>query len=134
MFFIENYLQKIESKNILLGQEGRTKDDIVVKTENATYQNSKNTEEIGISKVETNRNKEETIEHEEYEGEDVEEDENEEEVRQEGSNNNSKKKKKLRTSEEVYNRILWDPQYDREDFIIGYMDRYSLFHIFHFSC
>jgi len=33
-------------------------------------------------------------------------------------------KKKSRTSEDVFNRILWDPLMDKKDFIIGYEDRF----------
>jgi len=37
----------------------------------------------------------------------------------------STKKPPLRTSEEVYKRIKWDPDYDKRDFIIGYIDRFD---------
>ena len=31
---------------------------------------------------------------------------------------------RLRTSADVYNRLLWDPRYDETDFMIGYKDRF----------
>jgi len=38
--------------------------------------------------------------------------------------NDSEVKKGLRTSEDVYNRIKWDPDFDKSEFIIGYEDRF----------
>ncbi|KAJ3139067.1 hypothetical protein HK100_012097 [Physocladia obscura] len=35
------------------------------------------------------------------------------------------KKGKLRSSEDVFNRILWDSSFEREFFVIGYMDRFT---------
>ncbi|KAI9327390.1 2'-5' RNA ligase superfamily-domain-containing protein [Obelidium mucronatum] len=35
------------------------------------------------------------------------------------------KKGKLRSSEDVFNRILWDASFDRESFVVGYMDRFT---------
>jgi uncharacterized protein (UPF0248 family) len=32
---------------------------------------------------------------------------------------------RLRTSADVYNRLMWDPQVDRADFAIGYEDRFE---------
>jgi uncharacterized protein (UPF0248 family) len=31
---------------------------------------------------------------------------------------------RMKTSEEVYNRIKWNPDYDPDDFVIGYEDRF----------
>jgi len=42
-----------------------------------------------------------------------------------GSNNT---KIKLRTSEDIYNQIKWDPAYDSSTCIIGYMDRFEGMH------
>jgi uncharacterized protein (UPF0248 family) len=37
-----------------------------------------------------------------------------------------KKKERLRTSQEVYNRIMWDTtRYDPKSFVIGYLDRFD---------
>jgi len=41
------------------------------------------------------------------------------------NNNHDIKRPIMRTSEEVYNRIKWDPYYNEEHFIIGYLDRFS---------
>lgn len=32
---------------------------------------------------------------------------------------------KLRTSADVYNRLMWDPEYDASDYLIGYEDRFD---------
>ncbi|KAI9344520.1 hypothetical protein DFJ73DRAFT_960935 [Zopfochytrium polystomum] len=32
---------------------------------------------------------------------------------------------KLRTSQDVFDRIMWDPQFDAEDWIVGYEDRFT---------
>lgn len=32
---------------------------------------------------------------------------------------------KLRTSSDVYNRLMWDPQLDQNDYLIGYEDRFD---------
>jgi predicted permease len=34
------------------------------------------------------------------------------------------KVKKLETSDTIYHRILWDPAFNAEDYIIGYLDRF----------
>ena len=34
-------------------------------------------------------------------------------------------KKKLTPSDQIYNRILWDPKLDRFDFVVGYLDRFT---------
>lgn len=31
---------------------------------------------------------------------------------------------KLRTSSDIYNRLMWDPQLDQNDYLIGYEDRF----------
>ncbi|KAJ3297467.1 hypothetical protein HDU79_003548 [Rhizoclosmatium sp. JEL0117] len=41
------------------------------------------------------------------------------------SNANVFKSGKLRSSEDVFNRILWDNTFEREYFVIGYMDRFT---------
>jgi len=42
-----------------------------------------------------------------------------------GTSSSNQKKTKLRTSEDVYDRILWDAvAFAKEDFIIGYTDRF----------
>jgi len=38
---------------------------------------------------------------------------------------NSTVKVKLRTSEDVYNQIKWDPDYDESTCVLGYMDRFD---------
>jgi uncharacterized protein (UPF0248 family) len=40
------------------------------------------------------------------------------------NNNDDVEKKKLATSDSIYHRILWDSQFNPEDFIIGYLDRF----------
>jgi len=32
---------------------------------------------------------------------------------------------KLRTSADVFNRLMWDPQLDQDDYVIGYEDRFA---------
>jgi len=39
--------------------------------------------------------------------------------------NDSCQKKKLRTSEDIFNRIKWDPRYDSSDFLVCYEDRFA---------
>ncbi|KAI8835379.1 hypothetical protein BJ741DRAFT_607799, partial [Chytriomyces cf. hyalinus JEL632] len=34
-------------------------------------------------------------------------------------------KSKLRSSEDVFNRIVWDNRFDQDEFVIGYMDRFT---------
>lgn len=33
--------------------------------------------------------------------------------------------RKLKTSEEIFNQIRWDPKYNVDDFVIGYLDRFE---------
>ena len=44
--------------------------------------------------------------------------------RKKSSTPNSGINAKLRTSADVYNRLMWDPQYRRDDYMIGYEDRF----------
>ncbi|KAI8621298.1 hypothetical protein BC830DRAFT_1095054 [Chytriomyces sp. MP71] len=41
-----------------------------------------------------------------------------------GSSQPGASKHKLRSSEDVFNRILWDTSFDPDNFVIGYMDRF----------
>ncbi len=41
------------------------------------------------------------------------------------SGTSKKKKERLRTSQEIYNRIKWDPSKDPSDYVMGYLDRFD---------
>jgi len=47
---------------------------------------------------------------------------------QQPSNDSGSSKVKLRTSEDIYNQIKWDPEYDSSTCLIGYMDRFEGMH------